>query len=125
MLQFYIDLLVNRDHTVQTRIVLHLLLLMMFVLVTTCFKREEHAFPIELPTAGVEAMVVTSDKTPDEGACLSPLPTRARVFRNPVRNRLGSASMFSRRVRTKPRIKVYFVTKCDLTEVGPFGYFDG
>ena len=38
-------------------------LLLIFLLVTTTFKREEHAFPIELPTAGVEQVVVTSDKT--------------------------------------------------------------
>ena len=38
-------------------------LLLIFLLVTTTFKREEHAFPIELPTAGVEASVVTTDKT--------------------------------------------------------------
>ena len=38
-------------------------LLLIFLLVTTTFKREEHAFPIELPTAGVEQVVVTSNKT--------------------------------------------------------------
>jgi biopolymer transport protein ExbD len=38
-------------------------LLLIFLLVTTTFKREEHAFPIQLPTAGVETLVVTSDKT--------------------------------------------------------------
>jgi len=38
-------------------------LLLIFLLVTTTFKREEHAFPIELPTAGVESVVVTTDKT--------------------------------------------------------------
>jgi biopolymer transport protein ExbD len=38
-------------------------LLLIFLLVTTTFKREEHAFPIELPTAGIEQVVVTSDKT--------------------------------------------------------------
>jgi len=38
-------------------------LLLIFLLVTTTFKREEHAFPIELPSAGVEQVVVTSNKT--------------------------------------------------------------
>ena len=38
-------------------------LLLIFLLVTTTFKRDEHAFPIELPTAGVEQVVVSSDKT--------------------------------------------------------------
>lgn len=38
-------------------------LLLIFLLVTTTFKREEHAFPIELPTAGVDQVVVTSNKT--------------------------------------------------------------
>ena len=38
-------------------------LLLIFLLVTTTFKRQEHAFPIELPTSSVEQVTVTSDKT--------------------------------------------------------------
>ena len=38
-------------------------LLLIFLLVTTTFKRQEHAFPIELPTSTVEQVTVTSDKT--------------------------------------------------------------
>ena len=38
-------------------------LLLIFLLITTTFKKEEHAFPIELPTAGVEQVVVTANKT--------------------------------------------------------------
>ena len=38
-------------------------LLLIFLLVTTTFKRQEHAFPIELPTSAVEQINVTTDKT--------------------------------------------------------------
>lgn len=38
-------------------------LLLIFLLVTTTFKREEHAFPIELPTSSMEQVSVTTDKT--------------------------------------------------------------
>jgi biopolymer transport protein ExbD len=38
-------------------------LLLIFLLVTTTFKRQEHAFPIELPSSSVEQVTVTSDKT--------------------------------------------------------------
>jgi biopolymer transport protein ExbD len=38
-------------------------LLLIFLLVTTTFKRQEHAFPIELPTSAVEQVTVTTDKT--------------------------------------------------------------
>ena len=38
-------------------------LLLIFLLVTTTFKRQEHAFPIELPTSGTEHITVTTDKT--------------------------------------------------------------
>ena len=38
-------------------------LLLIFLLVTTTFKRQEHAFPIELPTSAVEQITVTTDKT--------------------------------------------------------------
>ena len=38
-------------------------LLLIFLLVTTTFKRQEHAFPIELPTSSVEQVTVTTDKT--------------------------------------------------------------
>jgi biopolymer transport protein ExbD len=38
-------------------------LLLIFLLVTTTFRKDEHAFFIELPTAGVEEVSVTVDKT--------------------------------------------------------------
>lgn len=38
-------------------------LLLIFLLVTTTFKKQEHAFPIELPTAGVDQVTIKSDKT--------------------------------------------------------------
>ncbi len=38
-------------------------LLLIFLLVTTTFKKQEHSFPIDLPTAGVEQVTITSDKT--------------------------------------------------------------
>ena len=38
-------------------------LLLIFLLVTTTFKRDEHAFPIELPTSSTEHVTVTTDKT--------------------------------------------------------------
>lgn len=38
-------------------------LLIIFLLVTTTFKTNEYAFVIDLPTAGVEEVTVTSDKT--------------------------------------------------------------
>jgi biopolymer transport protein ExbD len=38
-------------------------LLLIFLLVTTTFRKDEHAFLIELPTAGVEEVSVTVDKT--------------------------------------------------------------
>ncbi len=38
-------------------------LLLIFLLVTTTFKRDEHAFPIELPTSSMEQVTVTTDKT--------------------------------------------------------------
>ena len=38
-------------------------LLLIFLLVTTTFKREDHALSIELPTAGVEQTATTVDKT--------------------------------------------------------------
>ena len=38
-------------------------LLLIFLLVTTTFKREDHALSIELPTAGVEQVAATGDKT--------------------------------------------------------------
>ena len=38
-------------------------LLLIFLLVTTTFKREDHALSIELPTAGVEQVATTVDKT--------------------------------------------------------------
>jgi biopolymer transport protein ExbD len=38
-------------------------LLIIFLLVSTTFKREEHAFPIDLPTAGTDQVTVTTDKT--------------------------------------------------------------
>lgn len=38
-------------------------LLLIFLLVTTTFKREEHAFPVELPTSSVKQVTITTDKT--------------------------------------------------------------
>ncbi|MGM0574676.1 MAG: ExbD/TolR family protein [Myxococcota bacterium] len=38
-------------------------LLLIFLLVTTTFKRQEHAFPIELPTSSVDQVTVEADKT--------------------------------------------------------------
>ena len=38
-------------------------LLLIFLLVTTTFKREDHALSIELPTAGVEQVAATGDNT--------------------------------------------------------------
>lgn len=38
-------------------------LLLIFLLITTTFKREEHAFPVELPTSSVKQVTITTDKT--------------------------------------------------------------
>lgn len=38
-------------------------LLLIFLLVTTVFKTEEHAFEIEFPTSSAEQVTVTTDKT--------------------------------------------------------------
>jgi len=38
-------------------------LLIIFLIVTTTFKKNEHAFVVELPTAGTEVVEVTTDKT--------------------------------------------------------------
>ncbi len=38
-------------------------LLLIFLLVTTVFKTEEHAFEIEFPTSSAEQVIVTADKT--------------------------------------------------------------
>ena len=39
------------------------LLLLIFLLVTTQFRRDQHAFPIQLPTSSIEQVTVTTDKT--------------------------------------------------------------
>ena len=38
-------------------------LLLIFLLITTTFKRDEYAFPLELPTAGSAEFTVRTDKT--------------------------------------------------------------
>ena len=38
-------------------------LLLIFLLITTTFKRDEYAFPLELPTSGVTEFSVKADKT--------------------------------------------------------------
>jgi biopolymer transport protein ExbD len=38
-------------------------LLLIFLLITTTFKRDEYAFPLELPTAGTKEFTVRADKT--------------------------------------------------------------
>lgn len=38
-------------------------LLIIFLIVTTTFKKSEHAFVVELPSAGTEVVAVTTDKT--------------------------------------------------------------
>jgi len=58
----------NRSRKAQTTIdVTSLLdvvfLLIIFLVVTTTFRKNEHAFVVELPTSGTEVVEVTTDKT--------------------------------------------------------------